>query len=171
MSNSRPLTRPNFFYGKLLTVDDLTQEQTYFLEKSKRHNRSLHGFGIVFGLNVSTDAGKIKISAGMALDCDGNEIVICSDQILPVSALNLDVAFVNVKYTERYEGTSPQGEPAAITESFELSVGKDNENRGHRHERARWLSCGKPHALTLAKLRRSPGGWRVDRRYRAPVIK
>ena len=171
MPNSRPLTRPNFFYGKLLTVEDLTQEQTYFIEKSKRHNRSLHGFGIVSGLKVSTDAGKIKITAGMALNCEGNEIVICSDQSLAVPANNLDVAFVNVKYSERYEGVIPSGEPAAITESFELSLGKDNENRGHRHERSRWLSCGNPHALTLAKLRRGGGGWRVDRRYRAPVIK
>ena len=171
MSNSRPLTRPNFFYGKLLTVEDLTQEQTYFIEKSKRHNRSLHGFGIVSGLKVSTDAGKVKITAGMALNCEGNEIVVCSDQSLAVPANSLDVAFVNVKYTERYEGVIPPGEPAAITESFELSLGKDNENRGHRHERLRWLSCGNPHALTLAKLRRGAGGWRVDRRYRAPVTK
>ena len=171
MSNSSPLTRPNFFYGKLLTVEDLAQEQTYFLEKFKRHNRSLHGFGIVSGLKVSTDAGNIKVTAGIALDCEGNEIVICSDQSLAVPALNLNVAFVNVKYSERDEGLIPPGEPAAITESFELSLGKDNENRAHRHERSRWLSCGNPHALTLARLRRSAGGWRVDRRYRAPVAK
>ena len=171
MSHARPLTRPNFFYGKLLTVEDLTQEQTYFIEKSKRHNRSLHGFGIVSGLKVSTDAGKIKITAGMALDCEGNEIIVCPDQTLAVPANKLDVAFVNVKYAERYEGVIPPGEPASITESFELSLGKDNENRGHRHQRSRWLSCGNPHALTLAKLRRSGEGWRVDRRYRAPVIK
>jgi hypothetical protein len=171
MSNCPPLTRPNFFYGKLLTVEDLSQEQTYFVEKLKRHNRSLHGFGIVSGLKVSTDAGKIKITAGMALNCEGNEIVVCPDQSLAVPTNNLDVAFVNVKYSERYEGLIPPGEPAAITESFELSLGKDNENRGHRHERSRWLSCGNPHALTLGKLRRSAAGWRVDRRYRAPVIK
>jgi hypothetical protein len=171
MSNSRSLTRPHFFAGKLLTAEDLTQEQTYFLEKSKRHNRSLHGFGIVFGLRVTTDAGRIKIGAGMALDCAGNEIVICSDQALALSAFDSDVAFVNVKYGERYEGTVPPNEPAAITEAFELMLAKDNENRGHRHVRGRWLSCGNHHALTLAKLRRGSNGWRVDRRYRAPVIK
>jgi hypothetical protein len=107
----------------------------------------------------------------MALDCEGNEIVVCSGQDLPESALKFDVAFVNVRYSEHFEGVVPPGEPAAITEFFELSLDKDNENRGHRHERARWLSCGRPHPLTLAKLRRSPRGWRVDRRYRAPVIK
>jgi hypothetical protein len=171
MSNSRSLTRPHFFAGKLLTAEDLTQEQTYFLDKSKRHNRSLHGFGIVFGLSVTTDAGNVNIRAGMALDCDGNEIVICSDQALPISGFDSAVAFVNIKYGERNEGTIPPNETAAITEAFELMLAKDNENRGHRHVRARWLSCGKPHALTLAKLRRSPKGWRVDRRYRAPVIK
>jgi hypothetical protein len=107
----------------------------------------------------------------MALDCAGNEIVICSDQVLALSTFDSDVAFVNVKYGERYEGTIPPNEPAAITEAFELMLAKDNENRGHRHVRGRWLSCGNHHALTLAKLRRGSNGWRVDRRYGAPVIK
>jgi hypothetical protein len=171
MSNLRSLIRPHFFFGKLLTAEDLSQEQTYFIEKSKRHNRNLHGFGIVTGLRVSTDAGQIKISAGMALDCEGNEIVISSNQSLVGPSLSSSVAFVSAKYAERGEGTIPPNEPAVLTEGFELFVAADNENRGHRHVRGRWLSCGQPHAITLAKLRRSPNGWRVDRRYRAPVIK
>ncbi len=171
MPKSLPLSRPHYFSGKLLTVEDLTQEQTYVIEKLKRQNRSLHGFGVVFGLRVTTDAGRIKISSGMALDCAGNEIVIQSDQTLSPPPVDLKVAYVTVKYSECFEGVVQQDEPSAIVEAFDLILGKDNENRGHRHERARWLSCGKVHGLTVARIKRVEKGWRVDRRYRPPVIK
>ena len=171
MPNIVHLSRPHYFSGKLLTDQDLNQEQTYFIEKFKRHNRSLHGFGVVFGLKVSTDKGKVKVSAGMGLDCEGNEIIIPSDQTLPPPALDSKVAFVTVKYSEDCEGVMPVGKPSSIVESFELIFTTDNQNRGHRHLKARWLSCGKDHGLTLAKLRQGKTGWRVDRRYRTPKIK
>jgi hypothetical protein len=171
MPNSQPLSRPHYFSGKLLTVDDFNQEQTYVIEKFKRHNRSLHGFGVVSGLRVTTEARKIKISAGMALDCEGNEIIIPSDQTLPPPAFNSKVAFVTVKYSERCEGVIPPDEPAAVVESFELLFTADNQNKGHRHLKARWLTCGKVHGLTLAKIRQGETGWRVDRSYRTPEIK
>lgn len=171
MSNSQPLTRPHFFAGKLLTAKDLKDEQTYLIEKSKRHNRWVHGFGIVFGLRVKTNGGKITVSEGSALDCEGNEIVVCSSQTLSISLLDSDVAFVNLKYAERFDGPTTVGEPSSITEAFELVIAKSNENSGHRHVRGRWLACGKPHSLTLAKLRRGSRGWRVDRRHCPPAIK
>lgn len=171
MPNLVHLSRPHYFSGKLLTGQDLNQEQTYFIEKFKRHNRSLHGFGVVFGLTPSTDAGKVKISAGMALDCEGNEIIIPSGQTLPVPSFDSKVAFVTVKYSERCEGMTPPGEPSSIVESFELVFTTDNQNAGHRHLKARWLSCGNDHGLTLAKIRQGKTGWQVDRRYRTPKIK
>ena len=171
MPNFEHLSRPHYFPGKLLTEQDLNQEQTYFIEKFKRHNRSLHGSGVVFGLKVSTDKGKVKISAGMALDCEGNEIIIPSDQTLSPPSFDSKAAFVTVKYRELCEGVLPSGEPSSIVESFELIFTTDNQNRGHRHLKARWLSCGKDHGLTLAKIRQGKTGWRVDSRYRTPKIK
>ena len=171
MPNSQHLSRPRYFSGRLLTVDDFNQEQTYVIEKFKRHNRSLHGFGVVSGLHVKTETGQIKISAGMALDCEGNEIVVPSDQTLPPPSSGSNVAFMNVKYSENCEGITPLGEPPTIVESFELFFTTDNQNSSHRHLRARWIACGAAHGLTLAKLRRVATGWRVDRRYRTPQIK
>jgi hypothetical protein len=171
MPNFVHLSRPHYFSGKLLTDQDLNQEQTYFIEKFKRHNRSLHGFGVVSGLKVTTGAGKVKIGFGMALDCEGNEIIVPCDQLLPAPPFDLNVAFVTLKYSEHNEGMMPQGEPSSIVESFELIFTTDNQNRGHRHLNARWLSCGKDHGLTLAKIRQGKMGWRVDRRYRTPRIK
>jgi hypothetical protein len=180
MGDSQWLTRPRFFSGKLITPEDLELEQQYFREKLKRHNRSLHGFGIVSGFKVTTKSGQIIVEPGLALDCEGNELAIETVQsIVPPSTADWHTAFVNVSFVEECAGTiSPPGaEEAAsnlagtITESFMLALTQKNFNQGHRHLRARWLACGRPHALTIAKLTKHSQGWRVDRGYRAPTIK
>src|SRR2546423_1758383 len=156
MAELHSLERPRFFTGKLLTTEDLALEQQYFREKLKRHNRSLHGFGIVSGLEVTTDSGKIAVDAGMALDCQGNEVVIGTTQLLspPASSDNWRTAYVNIRYAENSsDSVTTQGvlQASIIKESFEIVVAQENCNRGHRHLRARWLACGEPHALTIAK--------------------
>jgi hypothetical protein len=179
MGDSQWLTRPRFFSGKLITPEDLELEQQYFREKLKRHNRSLHGFGIVSGLKVTTKSGQIIIEPGLALDCEGNELVIETVQsIVPPATADWHTAFVNVCFFEECAGTiSPAGPEeaahlaATITESFMLALAQENSSRGHRHLRARWLACGRPHALTIAKLKKHSQGWRVDRGYRPPAIK
>ena len=44
--------RLNFFYGQMLSAADFRSEQDYFREKIKLHNRCLHGWGVVCGLEV-----------------------------------------------------------------------------------------------------------------------
>lgn len=176
MSDSDSLQRPRFFFGKLLTAEDFAQEQQYVLEKQKRHNRSLHGFGVVSGLKVTTKSGKIAVEPGLALDCQGNEIVIGTAQTLspPATGETWHVAYVNILYAEESLDpvTTDEVVQASTTkESFEIHVEKENCNRGHRHVRARWLACGMPHPLTIAKLKHSSQGWRVDRSYRPPAVK
>ena len=178
MSDS-PFKRPNFFHGKLLTPEDFKLEQRYGREKSKLHNRGLHGFGIVSGLNVTVEAGKIVVESGLALDCEGNELVIDARQsIVAPAGCESGATYLRVRFVETGadfvsggEGEGDGEQPATIVESFELSFATENSNRSHRHLRARWLACGQPHALTLAKLRRGAHGWRVDRAYRPPKIK
>ena len=175
MSESQSLKRPRFFAGQLITPEDLELEQQYFREKLKRHNRSLHGFGIVSGLKVTVHAGQIIVEPGLALDCEGNELVIAGVQsITPPSFADRRIEYLNVRFIE--VGADPVSrsgceEPSTIAESIELAFAPENFNRGHRHLRARWLACGQPHALTIAKLRHGSNGWRVDRGYRAPHIK
>jgi len=176
MAESDSLTRPRFFTGKLIIAEDLAQEQQYVLEKLKRHNRSLHGFGIVSGLKVGTKSGKIAVDPGLALDCQGNEIVIGTIQLLspPATAETRESAYVNIRYVEDSVDpvtTDGVAQDSTTKESFAIHVEKENCNRGHRHVRARWLACGSPHALTIAKLKHSSQGWRVDRSYRPPAVK
>ena len=180
MAESPSLKRSRFFSGKLLTLEDLALEQQYLREKLKRHNRSLHGFGIVSGLKVTVNSRQIVVEPGLALDCEGNELVIETAQsvVHPLTTGEPHTAFVNVRFVAECIDLASTVRPAEasdltanLTEAFELAVEQENCNRGHRHLRARWLTCGQPHALTIAKLRHSAQGWRVDRGYRAPHIK
>jgi hypothetical protein len=181
------LKRLRFFTGQVLTAESLELEQKYFREKQKRHNRTLHGFGIVSGLKVIVDAGQIIVGPGLALDCEGNELLMPASVVLSSAPGNWQSAYVQIGFAEVYTDLIPAGgiagtalavdcelemtQAATITEGCELVVVQENTNRSHRHLRARWLACGQPHALTIAKLKRSSHGWRVERGYRAPAIK
>ena len=44
------LERVAFFPGQMLTAVDLTAEQDHVREKLRRHNRFLHGWGVVSGI-------------------------------------------------------------------------------------------------------------------------
>lgn len=108
--------RVKYFYGQLLGVREFQTEQSYFFEKHRLHNRYLHGYGVICGLEVEpcrshdpcdtpakpapdptaqvpddkalvvqTDPTRvvewpktlcIEIDCGLALDCQGNEIVV-----------------------------------------------------------------------------------------------
>jgi hypothetical protein len=192
---SPALKRSGFFDGRLLTPEDFQREQQYVREKLKRHNRTLHGFGIVSGLKVRIDSGRILVESGLALDCEGNELLIETPQSIepppvapsavPSSAVDWHTAYLNLRLVE--DCPTAQSDHAAtelpareteraissvlMAESVELLIQRENCNRGHRHLQARWLSCGRSHAITIAKLRRRTHGWTVDRGYRPPFVK
>ncbi len=46
------LERVNYFYGQMLGVNEFRSEQGYFHAKQRLHNRYLHGYGVVCGLEV-----------------------------------------------------------------------------------------------------------------------
>ena len=172
MNDAKPFDRLRFFPGRLLTAGDFALEQNYVRGKQKLHNRALHGFGIVSGLRVTAQSGKIVITAGMALDCEGNELVIETNEILFAPPVSLQTAYVNLHFIEQelnQEATAK--EATIIREGAALEFGGQNFNAGHRHLGGRWLACGNCHPLTIARLRRSASGWRVDRRYRPPAVK
>jgi hypothetical protein len=70
--------RTRYFTRQLLDDDDLTEEQLYFREKARRHNRMLHGWGIVCGLCVRPSAAgrELIVEPGYALDPYDDEIVV-----------------------------------------------------------------------------------------------
>src|SRR5687768_7625887 len=78
------LCRPRFFAGQLLTEADLNALQDYMIEKQKRHNRFLHGWGVVCGLEVGCNPcpGWLTVSSGYAVGPCGEEIYVPCDHPL-----------------------------------------------------------------------------------------
>ena len=81
--------RARYFHGMLMTDRDFTEEQIYLNEKRKLLNQTLHGWGVVCGLKVkptTTPGPNIVVEPGLALDCHGNEILVCEEQTIDLSA-------------------------------------------------------------------------------------
>jgi hypothetical protein len=81
--------RPAYFCGQLLSDTDLTLQETYFREKNKLYHRTLDGFGVVCGLRMKCDChckGHIIIGDGFAIDCCGNDLVVCQPASFDVIA-------------------------------------------------------------------------------------
>ena len=71
-----PARRNHYFYGKILDVGDLEMEQDYGKQKRWLINRLTLGSGVVEGLSVGVSDDRLTITAGVAIDGRGREIVI-----------------------------------------------------------------------------------------------
>lgn len=76
------LDRTRFFAGQLLSEADLNNEQSYWLAKSRLHNRYLNGWGVVCGMQVTCGEcdGWVTVHSGYAIDPCGSDIIVCEDQ-------------------------------------------------------------------------------------------
>lgn len=82
------IERPRFFCGQLLTDKDLDAAQRYVIEKNRLHNRYLVGKGVVCGLVVRCepcDSGSVVVEPGYAIDCCGNDVVVCDPEPFDVA--------------------------------------------------------------------------------------
>ena len=81
--------RPRFFAGQLLSDEDLNRLDRYIIAKNKLHNRYLHGWGVVCGLEVACDPcpGFVTVKSGYALGPCGDDIIVCEDTRVDVCEL------------------------------------------------------------------------------------
>lgn len=80
-AQSKQVERVRYFSRQLITADDLTQDQMYHRAKRRLHNRLLHGWGIVCGLEVKNNPLpgvplNVVICPGYALSPQGDEILV-----------------------------------------------------------------------------------------------
>jgi hypothetical protein len=94
-----------------LRATDLCQEQAYHVDMRRRHSIAHHGWGIVTGLGVTTDAvSRFIVNSGMAIDGYGRELIVPEPCLLPVRCfeeLACDTIDVWLVYSRRAE-TPPQ---------------------------------------------------------------
>jgi hypothetical protein len=153
------LTRNRFFSGQLLTADDFTREQAYEGAKHRRHNRLLHGVGIVRGLAVALEPRPgsgdptIVVSPGVAISPDGEELVVCEAATRDVCP-GASACYVTVALVERPTNPMPGGESSRIEESAEVAVSEEVP----------------PGHLAIARLLRDDGAWRSDPRFEAARV-
>ena len=170
-----PLKRLHYFDGRMLSAADLATEQQYFRERMKRHNRFLHGSGVVAGLEVGVEEKNILLLPGMALDCTGEEIAV-SEAVRIAPPDENHVAFLMIRYAEEPSGKVPVpvGEEATqtlyIAETFALSYEYDDPYLSHVEDPLLWVPCGKSHAIPLAKLYQRRDAWEVDPWFQPPSI-
>src|SRR5262245_59568071 len=93
------MERVRYFARQLITPDDLTAEQEYFRNKLRRHNRLLHGWGVVCGGivrpipksgNSGNEPWMVRITPGYALGPYGDEIFIDREVAVDLRKEGLD---------------------------------------------------------------------------------
>jgi hypothetical protein len=87
VQSSSPLTRLNYFDGKLLRAEDLRREQLYVRQLVQLSNQGL-GAGVVYGIDTTIDAqGRLAIGPGLAMDSVGRPLLVASAAAFEVGAL------------------------------------------------------------------------------------
>jgi hypothetical protein len=154
--------RPNYFSGKRLSVDDFRDEQTYLVEKCRRHLRTLHGSGIVSGLQVEADVGgqKITVAPGLAIDAHGREIQMNEPATLMIPSQTSSPTLVLVEYVERLVDPVPVS-PAGTVEANRIEEGC----------RVTLASVPDDDRVAIARVSLEQSGWRVDAMFAPPRVK
>jgi hypothetical protein len=115
------LRRVNYFSGQVLTAADLQRDQEYFRHRLRRHNRALHGCGVVSGLDVDAvqdDDGTVTVTVapGYALGPQGDEIIVAEQVSLAVPAAGTHW-IVAARYDERLVEPLPANQFGATEET------------------------------------------------------
>lgn len=97
-----PTQRLNYFDHQFLRVNDFTDEQAYHLGMRRAHNRMLHTVGVAYGLDLLAAGSAVKVTAGVAIDGQGRELVLAADLDVPVPAeLAGKTGYLTVTYGEQ----------------------------------------------------------------------
>ena len=98
------VARVNYFDGEALLRSDFDAEQRYHKDARERMNAGVLRAGIVSGMEVTWNAvasTQVTVSAGIAMDCHGRELVQLQDQVVPLPALTDGKQnFLTVQYQE-----------------------------------------------------------------------
>jgi hypothetical protein len=164
----RSLKRIRYFTGQLLSAEDFNDEQEYVLARLRRHNRFLHGWGVVAGLMVELAEGDtLVIHPGLAIDCAGNELVLEAEARLPIG-VDCERQYAVLRYVEigadEIPNSSGQPQFSRTEEGARAELQTSNPSAAHRGMGPGSPGCGQAHAMLLATIKRHHMHWRVLRR-------
>ena len=108
--------RTRFFDGQFLQDQDFVDEQSYHLDRQRRHNRLLHVSGIAEGLNVTTPGeNRVRVGEGTAIDSDGRQLVLAKSTTVELPAER----FNNTSGVDLYVSYQQSPEDRQTTEGSE----------------------------------------------------
>lgn len=105
--------RNHYFSGKAMNADDMILEQKYFIEKLKRINSELSGYGIVNGLTIALFNSmhkSMEINPGVGVDSHGNLQILYVKQKMTLPRSLQDGDYIYLKFTERGEKRVPRAD-------------------------------------------------------------
>lgn len=161
--------RNNYFAGKLMTAQDFNDEQTYFRNRLRLHNQLLLRCGCVSVLKVSISKNKpasIIVHTGIAIDPQGNEIVLSSDVECPLPE-NPKMRYLVAYWAERGTdfipgfGSGSEGVHSEPSRVEEYAILKYEENLDEAHRSG----------IVLARLKQVRGKWKIDEKFRRDSVK
>ncbi|MEU0153567.1 hypothetical protein [Micromonospora fulviviridis] len=108
-----PMARPRYYDYEYLRADDLTQALDYLLARQNLAARLLRPVGVVSGLDLTPTGGDVTVGQGVAIDGDGNVIVLPESRrsTLPGDG----TFFVWIEYHEFLTDVRDEGGVAAET--------------------------------------------------------
>ena len=79
-----PQCATHFHFGMLLGVDEFRTEQGFHIGHARRHQRLLHGAGVVAGFGVRFDSKtfELRVAPGFAVDARGRDLALDAAQCL-----------------------------------------------------------------------------------------
>ncbi len=114
---SQTFLRVNYFDRQYLRVNEFTDEQLYQLALRRRHNVTLHSWGIISGLDIAVENGALVVHPGIAIDGYGREILLAGKQGIASQTfedLATDRLDVWIVYAREDAGATPAGYGSCI---------------------------------------------------------
>jgi hypothetical protein len=106
------VSRVHYFDKQFLRVDEFVDEQLYQLALRRRHNVTLHTWGIASGLELAHENGALVVRPGLAIDGYGREVLLEDKKPLDPGAfddLDTDRLDVWIVYDRQDVGDVPAG--------------------------------------------------------------
>jgi hypothetical protein len=150
--------RVRYFSGQLLGAEDFETEQQYHLQAHYRHNKMLHGPGIVTGLEIEVSCANstpfVIVRPGYAIDPGGRELILGSfvrleirDKAAP-NYVELEHAEKRTDWLPTKDGSKPIA--SRIEDDVRVRLAIDSE---------------KSMSLVIGRVVHGPSGWELDRTF------
>jgi hypothetical protein len=145
--------RNNFYFGKLMTARDFTDEQGYFNEKRWMVNRLGLGWGVLCGLKVRPhkhDKRKVIVEPGLAIDQYGHEILVGQEETVELTSDHDDYSPDKTVETLSVENSTEDSAEDSVETSIERLPGKPPVKSYKYYISIKYEECGvNPSAIPI----------------------